>query len=141
MSGKLYSVCGMSPKESRVLVLSFPSVWLCQVNSEKEETLTNPERPNRAEMEACPDEEAEGWAGMGAKDPPLAWRRRTGYAGLGEVMRVSWREKRKLEGGCPPPNYPAGVVERMASDRHDDTTECLGGLALGTLVGHFSVLR
>lgn len=38
---------------------------------------------------------------MGAKDPPpqLAWRRRTGYAGLGEVTRVSWREKRKLGGG------------------------------------------
>lgn len=81
----------------------------------------------------------QGWV---PKDPPsLAWRRRTGYAGLGEVMRVSWREKRKLGGGCPPPNYPAGVMERMASDQHDDTTECLGGLALGTLVGHFSVLR
>lgn len=61
----------MSPKESRVLILSFPSVWLCQVNSEKEETLTNPERPNRAEMEACPDDKAEAWAGMGAKGPPL----------------------------------------------------------------------
>lgn len=94
-------------------------------------------------MEACPDEEAEGWAGMGAKDPPpqLAWRRRTGYAGCEEVMRVSWREKRKLVGGLPPPNYPTGVVERMASNLHDDTTECLGGLALGTLVGHFSVPR
>jgi hypothetical protein len=31
--------------------------------------------------------------------PQLAWRRRTGYAGLGEVTRVSWREKRKLGGG------------------------------------------
>lgn len=59
----------MSPKESYVLILSFPSVWLCQVNSEKEETVTNPERPNRAEMEACPDGKAEGQAGMGAKDP------------------------------------------------------------------------
>lgn len=66
LSGKLYSVCGMSPKESYVLILSFPSVWLCQVNSEREETLTNPERPNRAEMEACPDQEAGGQAGAGA---------------------------------------------------------------------------
>ena len=55
----------MSPKESYVLILSFPSVWLCQVNSEREETLTNPERPNRAEMEACPDQEAGGKAGPG----------------------------------------------------------------------------
>lgn len=91
----------MSPKESCVLILSFPSVWLCQVNSEKEETLTNPERPSRAEMEACPDGEAEGWAGMGAKDPTLAWRRTAGYAGLGEVMSVSWREKGNLGGGFP----------------------------------------
>lgn len=60
LSGKLYSVCGMSPKESYVLILSFPSVWLCQVSSEREETLTNPERPNRAKMEACPDQEAAG---------------------------------------------------------------------------------
>ena len=60
LSGKLYSVCGMSPKESYVLILSFPSVWLCQVSSEREETLTNPERPNRAKMEACPDQEAVG---------------------------------------------------------------------------------
>lgn len=37
--------------------------------------------------------------------------------------------------------FPAGVMERMASDLHDDTTECLGGLALGILVGYFSVLR
>ena len=60
LSGKLYSVCGMSPKESYVLILSFPAVWLCQVKSEREKTLTNPERPNRAEMEACLDQEAEG---------------------------------------------------------------------------------
>lgn len=66
-------------------------------------------------MEGCPDEEADRQAGMGAKDSPLAWRRGTGYAGLGEVMTVSWREKRKLGGGLPPPNYPAGVMARMAS--------------------------
>lgn len=65
LSGKLYSVCGMSPKESYVLILSFPSVWLCQVNSEREETLTNTERPNRAEMEACPDQEAGDRQGLG----------------------------------------------------------------------------
>lgn len=79
--GKLYSVCGMSPKESYVLILSFPSVWLCQVNSEREETLTNPERPNRAQMEACPDQEAGGKAGAGGrgrgKDPH-------GFGGPGE---------------------------------------------------------
>lgn len=80
----------MSPKESYVLILSFPSVWLCQVNSEKEEILTNPERPNRAEMEACPDEEAEGQAGVGARErPPLAWRSGTGYTGLGGALTVS----------------------------------------------------
>lgn len=72
----------MSPKESYVLILSFPSVWFCQVNSEKEETLTHPERPNRAEMEACPDEEAEGQAGMGAKDPTPHW---LGGEGLGTL--------------------------------------------------------
>lgn len=82
LSGKLYSVCGMSPKESYVLILSFPSVWLCQVNSEKEETLTNPERPNRAEMEACPDEEAEDGQGWVPKTPPPNW---LGGEGLGTL--------------------------------------------------------
>lgn len=94
----------MSPKESYVLILSFPSVWLCQVNSEKEEILTNPERPNRAEMEACPDEEAEGQAGVGAREhPPLAWRSGTGYTGLGGALTVSWREKSRLVRGSPLP--------------------------------------
>lgn len=74
----------MSPKESYVLILSFPSVWLCQVNSEKEEILTNPERPNRAEMEACPDEEAEGQAGVGAREHPH-W---LGGVGLGTLDLV-----------------------------------------------------
>lgn len=51
---------GCPPKDSYVLILSFPSVWLCQVNSEREETLTNHKRPNRAEMGACPNLEAGG---------------------------------------------------------------------------------
>lgn len=80
---------------------------------------------------------------MGAKDPPPI--------GLEEKDWVRWtwrgdesfmeRKEETWGGEFPPPNYLAGVVERMASDLHDDTTECLGGLALATLVGHFSVLR
>ena len=102
LSGKLYSVCGMSPKKSYVLILSFPSVWLCQVNSEKEEILTNPERPSRAEMEACPDEEAEGQAGVDAREhPPLAWRSGTGYTGLGGVLTVSATQQESRQGCVP----------------------------------------
>lgn len=49
--------------------------------------------------------------------------------------------KEEMGVGVPPPNYPAGAMARMASDPHDDTAECLGGLAFGTLVGYFSGLR
>lgn len=94
----------MSPKESYVLILSFPSVWLCQVNSEKEEILTNPERPNRVEMEACPDEEAEGLAGVGAREhPPLAWRSGTGYTGLGGALMLHGEKRVNLGRGPPLP--------------------------------------
>lgn len=37
------------------------------------ETLTNSERPNRAEMEACPDQEVEGWAGAVGEDKDPLW--------------------------------------------------------------------
>lgn len=69
------------------LFLSFPSVWLCQANSEREETLTNPERPGRAEMEGCPDQEVGDRQGLGGGPrPPLVWssRKRMWHTGPGE---------------------------------------------------------
>lgn len=94
----------MSPKESYVLILSFPSVWLRQVNSEREETLTNPERPNRAEMGACPDQEV----GVGAGDPTGLEMGARAWLMAGERRHYSRfkgrKEKTQGVGGRPSPH-------------------------------------
>ncbi|KAF6125138.1 hypothetical protein HJG60_009682 [Phyllostomus discolor] len=103
-----YSVCGMSPKESCVLILSFPSVWLCQVKSEGGETLTNPERPSRAGWR--PARGGSGRTGRGWRDEGPHW-----FGAQGEGCGTfGWERKEQTRGHCGRPSPFLALQYRCA---------------------------
>lgn len=133
----------MSPKESYVLILSFPSVWLCQVNSEGEETLTNPERPSRAGWRPAQTGRGGDRQGLERKDPH--W---FGAQGLG-CSTFGRERKGKARGVCGRPSsflvlqyiiYTDDTAE-MVFELCEDVSKCLGRLALGALGGYLLTPR
>lgn len=129
---------GCPQRKAYVLILSFPSVWLCQVKERKENT-DQPWEAQKGRDGGLP-RPGGGGAGRGweAKTPiGLELEEEMWHIGLGEERQKTWGISGR------PSSYLVmqhimytGDTAEMVFELWDDISKCLGRLELGALFGY-----